>query len=493
MRSGAWRLAILAAPVCVVLLLGFLIMTAPKHPVAMLRVLDAGGQPVAGAIIRPEGLRTKPGPYVSGWYGWRTGLNSVPNNPVRTDQNGYASVPYPKYVFERIETGTLCLSVNHPDFVPERPERIVATAPPAGAPWRVRLEDLWNRMLHKALMARPDPILLQKGAVLKVSRRTETAASGDARLFVQVSGLESEDTNFWIRPEPGVVMTRRLSAGPHSVRALQVDSSGATWFSDVMTISAVAGRTNKLAAEFRRGVTVRGRLDETAPRPIRDGRVIAHVWPPGLQPKDSPPQWHAWTRVREDGTFEMDSLPSGDLEIVALCDGFVSTNGPGQFSSMHYPQKHSLGTNDITITMGLEPTATLEVEVMDDEGHPLKDAEVSTWPNVRYGEWSAVILGGDCYNTADRFRDGPAWRLTPWWERSSSFHGTSDVSGLAVVRNLPVEVTQFSVEHPRFTLPAVVTNGGDKRRQAAVTLIRGQTNRTSVRLEVRDRSPIAHY
>ena len=44
-------------------------------------------------------------------------------------QRWIARVPYPKYVFERIETGTLCLSVNHPDFVPDRPERIVATAP----------------------------------------------------------------------------------------------------------------------------------------------------------------------------------------------------------------------------------------------------------------------------------------------------------------------------------------------------------------------------
>jgi len=493
MRPGARILILVAAPICVVLLLWLLIMTAPKHPVAMIRVEDAAGKPVVGAVIQPEGFRTKPGPYASGWYGWRTGSNGVPNDPVRTDRDGYAPVPYPKYVFERIETGTLHVSVNHPDFVPARPERIVATAPPAGAPWRVRLDDLWNRIRHKALVARPDPVVLQKGAILKISVRPNAAASRDARLFAQVSGVASEDTNFWIRPEPGVIVTRRLAAGPHSVRAIQFDSDGSTWFSDVVTISAAIGQTNEVVADFKRGVAIHGRLDDTAPRPISNGRVIAHVWPQGSKAQESPPQWHAWTTIREDGSFDIGSLPTGDLEIVALCNGFVSTNGPGQFPSMHYPQKHLLGTDDVTITIGMEQTASLEVEVMDENGHPLKDAQVSTWPNVRYGEWAALILGGDCYNMADQFRDGPSTKLSPWWQRGSSFHATSGISGLAVIHNLPIEVTRFHVEHPRFTLPVIVTTGGDKRREASVTLIRGETNRTSVRLEVRDRSPIAHY
>jgi hypothetical protein len=103
----------------------------------MMRVMTRaeGGHSVAEAVILPEGLRTKPGPYVSGWYGWRTETNGgVANPPLTTDREGYARVPYPKYVFERIETGTLCLAVTHPDFVADRPERVVATAPPAVAP-----------------------------------------------------------------------------------------------------------------------------------------------------------------------------------------------------------------------------------------------------------------------------------------------------------------------------------------------------------------------
>src|SRR5262249_51329295 len=140
--------------------------------------------------------------------------------------------------------------------------------------------------------------------------------------------------------------------------------------------------------------------DPMVPRPVKRGRVVANIWPAGCKPQDAPPQWHDWAPVQEDGSFTLESLPEGDLEIAALCDGFVSTNGPGQFH-FRYPQKHLLGTNDIAITVGMEPTACLEVKVTDHEGQPLRNVHVTTWPNVRYGEWGAVILMADRYKTSD--------------------------------------------------------------------------------------------
>lgn len=491
MKPRVVRLALLAAAACVVVLLTLVIMSAPKHPVALIRVVDAAGKPVAGAVIKPDGLRTKPGPYVSGHYSWRTEPKWPANNPVSTDKDGCAHVPYPKYVFERIETGEISFSVSHVDFVPDRPFRTVTTTPPAGAPWRVWADYLWNRIRSKALIARADPVMLQKGAVLKLSVRPDSTAPRDARLFAQVSGLWHQETNFWIRPEPGVIVTRRLAAGPQTIRAIQFDSNGAAWFSEVISITATVGQTNEVAVDLKPGVAIHGQLDGTVSRPVTNGRVVAHVWPQGLKAQDSPPQWHAWTSIREDGSFDIGSLPAGELEIVALCNGFVSTNGPGQSPSMHYPQKLLLGTNDVTITIGMERTACLEVEVLDDKGNPLKDVKVFTWPNVRYGEWSATILTGDCYNSADQFRDGP--KSSAWWQTVPDFQGTSDSAGLAVIFNLPVEVSGFNVEHSRFALPAIATSVGNKRREASVTLSAGQTNRVVVHLEPRGQSPIAHY
>jgi len=158
---------------------------------------------------------------------------------------------------------------------------------------------------------------------------------------------------------------------------------------------------------------------------------------------------------------------------------------------MHYPQKHLLGTSDLNVILGMEPTACLEVEVTDDQGKPLRDAHVSAWPNVRYGEWVATTLGDD-YNTADFLRDGgKRGSLLNWWP--ASFQVTSDVSGLAAILNLPSEAKEFAVQHPRFVLPAVNTGSGEKRGEASITLQAGRTNRISVRLEPTGNAPITHY
>jgi hypothetical protein len=237
-------------------------------------------------------------------------------------------------------------------------------------------------------------------------------------------------------------------------------------------------------------VTLRGELDETAPRPIINGRVVVHVWPQGHKPKNNPPAWHTWTAIDKDGRFEIGSLPEGDLEIVAMCDGFVSTNGPGT-AGFRNPQKHALGSNGLEIIVGMEPTARLEVHVTDDKGKPLKDADVTTWPNVRWGNWSATILVSDLYKTADWLNLAHPAPPSFWHQPVADFHGNTDSAGLAVLRNLPANVTQFCVSHPRFALP-VIAISWRKDRVAPVKLIPGITNYESVQLEPLDKSPIAH-
>ncbi len=493
MKGRAARLTLLAAVIGLLALLAMAMFSKPGSPVALLRVVDATGKPISGAVIRAEGLRTKPGPYSSGWYGWQADRVGVFNVPVATDNEGYARVPYPKYVFERIETGTICLSVDHPDFVADRPERMVTFAPPARAPWRVWVDYALDRVRHKQAVVRPNPIVLQKGAILKL--KVGSDGLKDAPLFAQVSGMYKEETNFWLRPAAGELVTRKLSAGHGMVRAIQFDTKGTAWFGPTTNLDTTIGQVTGIEVNLRPGITIHGRLDETVPRPVRDGRVIANVLPPNEKAQNWPPDWHAWSSVREDGTFELGSMPEGQLEIVALCDGYVSTNGQGQSSIFHYPQAYTIGTNNLNITITMEATCSLEVKVADDRGNALKDAVVATWPNTRYGDWSATILGADCYNTADFVRDpGQREAYSKWWvNRPPSFQATSDVAGVALVLNLPKEVTEFSVEHPRLALPAKEDNTGQKRRQSSVALQSGHTNRVSVQLEPSNKAPIAHY
>jgi hypothetical protein len=462
-------------------------LTQAPTPMAILRVVDEGGRPVAGATILPEGLRTKKGPYDSGWYSWPTSPGSVPNPAVKTDLNGEVRVPYPQYVVERLETGTLCLRVNHADFVPDRPERVVNSAPPAGTPIRERIKDFAARFQRKQLASTTDPIVLKKGGILKITISPETLQP-NAPLHGQVTGSANTDSNFWIQLGPGMIATRALATGTQAVRVVQFDAKGTAWFTDVKSVVAKPGETTELTLDLKRGVTLRGHIDPSVPRPIARGRVIAHVWPHGWAPQVHPPQWHSWVEARPDGSFEIESLPAGDLEVVAICQGFINTRGPGK-TGMHYPKQHTLTTNDLEITIPMEPTTRLEVHVLDDKSQPLPDAVVSAWPNVRYGEWSATILGSDTYNVADWLQG----KSTPAQLRKIAWHdfdGRSDKAGVAVLPNLPANVNEIAVGHDRFALP-VVNNGRDERAHA-VTLKLGVTNYATVKLEPIDKNPIAH-
>jgi hypothetical protein len=195
--------------------------------------------------------------------------------------------------------------------------------------------------------------------------------------------------------------------------------------------------------------------------------------------------------VNDGGDFSIQSLPEGNLEIVAMCEGFISTNGPGQFQT-RYPQKHLLGTNDLAITIGMEPTARVEVRVTDDRGNPLKGVHVMTWPNVRYGEWGSVLLMSDCYNTADWLLPKTGSTFS-WRHEVPDYQGVSDADGVAVLPNVPATVNALAADHPKFILPAVGTAGTGKHRQFGMTLTAGQTNYVSIQLEPLEQSPITHY
>ncbi len=484
---------LVSAVTAVVLLFVWAILTVPPHPVALLRVVDAAGKPIAGAVIVPDGLRPKAGA-ADGHYSWRSAELGVTNSPVVTDADGCTHVPYPKYVTERIETGEISFTVNHPDYVSDRPFRKVATTPPAGAPWKIWWANLRDRLRRRTLIARPEPVVLQQGAVLLISASRDAGEPPlDSPLFAQVSGEWPADTNYWVRPEPGVLLTRRLAPGLQLFRALRFDTNGTIWFSEIINVKAVTGQTNKFDVTLKPGTTLHGRLDDSVPRPVTNGRVIAHVSQPGGQSGTDPPGWHAWSTIRADGSFDVPSLPPGKLGIVALCDGFVSTNGRGTSGTFTYPQIHWLKAKDLNVVVGMQPTARLEVTVLDPVGKPLKGATVSTWPNVLYEQWGSTILASDCYNSAAAFREPPLPRDPDWSRAVPGFQGETDDQGVAGLANLPDQVSEFAVEHPEFALPAIKTPWGDKRRYAPITLTAGITNHATVQMEKRDESPIKHY
>jgi len=467
-------------------------MASKKSPTAIIRVVDPNGKPIVGAVVQPTGMRTKEGPYAGGWYGWRYSGKNPPNESIRTSSDGVADVSYPKFVFERIETGKICFSVSHPDFVAEDVERVVSTSLPEGAPLRLRLENILLRLRGKSSTARPSAVVLQKGAVLRVAALQGNRAATDLMLFAQVSKMQDDPTDCTERPEGGVLVVRKIGAGKHFVRVIGKEADGTLWFSEVFEIKSASGQTNDVSVPLMPGVSIRGEIDDAVPRPVMGGRVVINVWPQGIKAEDGAQRWHAWSPVREDGGFEISSLPKGELEIVAMCDGFISTNGPGN-GRMRYPQKHVLGSDGLSIIVGMEETAVLQVWLKDDKGIPVKDAKLMTWPNVRYGDYWSTIVMSDCYNDVDMLTASREKKREIWERNVKDFQAQTDTNGFGTLINLPPTTDELSVEHARYALQPVGTAMGGQTRSVNLQLNSFQTNRLYLRLEPKNQSEIGHY
>ena len=379
----------------------------PPPPVAFIRVLDESGKSVAGATIAPDGLRPKKG---GGHYGWSSEYerSGVKAEVVTTDAEGYAGVRYPYYVLEKLETGQISFAVDHPDFCPDRPFRVVAASPPANAPLKEKFKYLAMRVTRK-ISSRPDPVVLKRGGIVRLTGYVGAKENVVTNLTAEISNMWPAGTNFWRRIGP-VLWSKRVAPGQAHLRAVHFPEQGPVMFSGLVSFAAKAGETNEFALELKPGVRVNGRFDVPVPRPVRGGRVCTRVFEDGHDGNSSAPVWIAWRPVSADGTFEFESLPPGRMEIIGMCDGFVSANGQplaGRTTTQRLPQCFPINGREQEITLPMEAAASCEVTVLDDKSRPLAGARAGFWPNVLWGGNGSTIFGSDLFNSEDFFRDGP--------------------------------------------------------------------------------------
>ena len=242
------------------------------------------------------------------------------------------------------------------------------------------------------------------------------------------------------------------------------------------------GQTNEFQLRLKPGLRFTGKLDDSVPRPVNHGRVQIHVFPPG--PGDGL-AWESARPVNADGTFAFESLPPGNLEIIAICDGFVSKDGTGAGVGLRRPQVTTLDANNNHVEVTMEPTATCIITVLDDHDKPLASAEASFWPNVIWGGKSSTIFARARYESEDLISSGER----PDWSKFRAgqpklFSGTSDARGIAVVSNLPSfdKPESFLVSHSDYEMP-IDTNNGYDERSAKMSTQRGVTTMMTVQLQ----------
>lgn len=468
--------ALLLVVIALVAAVLLVLQSKPSNPVAIIRVVDVAGNPVAGALIKPDGLRPK---RINGHYTWGED-NHVKPTPVKTDTQGVARVPYPKYVIEKAETSEISFAVEHPDFCSQRPFRVVSAEPPANARLWTRAKFVFDLVMHR-VVTRPEPVVLQRGGAVKVTGFMEGREMPLTNVYAQLASMTVPRMGYWATSAPGVFLDRRVPEGTNAARLFYLPADGKDWFSGETVFLSVPGKTNELRVELKPGLRLNGKLDDAVPRPVRNGRVQICVTSDRVNTNADKFAWRAWTVIAADGSFSFESLPAGHVDVIANCDGFKSKDGRGKTSTFCTPQVVELTNRDESMVLAMEPTATCEITVLDDTGRPLPDAEAMFWPNVLWTGQGSTIFMGWTFNSRDAYRaeeDFDWRRLSKDWP--PVYQARSDARGIAIVSNLPAFTQAFAVDHTNFDLPI---DPADNDRFARVPLAPGETNRKTVRME----------
>ena len=103
----------------------------------------------------------------------------------------------------------------------------------------------------------------------------------------------------------------------------------------------------------------------------------------GEEWKDETLTWRTHATIREDGTFTLPAMPPGELQLIAMCDGFVAQSGtPPAFASEHERQNPGtffgrpqvftvVGGANAEITLAMTPTSECEFHIADPDGKPI--------------------------------------------------------------------------------------------------------------------------
>lgn len=430
-----------------------------------IKVVDEARKPVAGVKIQPNGLRTKIDPVT--WWGWS--LNQaipVPTTPAVTNADGIASIVYPKYIGVKLEAGAITFNATHPEYCPAASQGYAVDG--------------------------NDKLVLKKGATLKVVGYVSSKAN-TVPVKVQVTDAEVQmDDSAWQDAGNNVQVTHQLPAGKHYVRLIQLPQDAPPRFSEAVKLETEAGREYTLQLEIRPGVRVEGNLDTSVPRPVRDGWIIGDASPAerdmdkNIQAYSEwiriVPNWYVQVPIAEDGTFVLPSVPAGGLQLVGMCEGYLSKSpalwhSPGMFNPQAFPASGQAAQ----VELKMEPSATCEIHVVNEQGQPVEGAKVAFWPN--YGiNGRATILAPSCASSEDILR-GKAKDSIAIFYRPTPYQATTNTEGIATVKGLPGMKETFRVTSDKYELPAMPTYGDLRRREVVADLASGKTTAVTVTVQ----------
>lgn len=409
------------------------------------RVVDTSGAPVAGATVAVQGLSFVTG---SGFE-----VNAADQAVGKSDAEGNARLVFTPAL------ESVVMAASHYARRPLPPNNVVPPAyadPAAIRGLRLRVDHPDHPALSGEFLVLGDRKIVMADAVtVQVRAKRDGNFVPAKRLYPLLSNTLVTD---WTA-EDDLLTIRRVDLTSTNasrwLRIVQVPEEGPASFSEVINLKRLPGNPISFEVTLRPGVRVRGRLGNSVPRPVKNGRVFALA---ADLAEETQRGWTAVAAVAADGTFVLESIPAGEyLQVVALCDGWVSRS-PKPLEESEFIRLHDLPASVESVAVGwqvlpqlydpqerlivaMEPTAACEVTVLDGQGRPVADAQVAFSPNQQFRNLSESYLGA-MRDMASLIRERLV-AAAPFTEPEGpeaplpQYLGKTDQKGVVVISGLP--------------------------------------------------------
>lgn len=403
-----------------------------------IRVVDPDGLPIEGATLRLWAMRSQNDP--GSHYLYR---GEAPT--AVTDHCGLATLDHWVWVHLDGKTGEVTLAASHEDFVPFEGDVEIGT--------EVR------------------EITMQWGATVVVSAWYEDPARTVREIDIQVDRNAGLPRTAWKVEADGSLRTNRLSIGSHRIRVEHESEALGRLYSAVRDFELATGDWLELDLELVPAARFEGELDPRVPRPIVNGNVQVCIQGDGPLDQRACLYREFEAAIEADGSFVFEALPPGRGQLIALCEGWVSEltplepDPPLDAGEVPAPENVDYEAPRISVpqwavpyVVAMEPTGTIEIEVLDEKGSPLPGAMAGASPNVYF-----IGVGSSIF---------------PWRE----WNAETDEAGIAVIADLPPE-------------PSLWVHAGskthrmrkeDRENTPAIEVRSGETTRITLKLEPKD-------
>jgi len=429
----------------------------PEMLTLQVLVVDPDGYPVENATVSPAGLIVDRAILITNGFG------NEPISIFKTDEAGQVEFPCPKFSDDKEIDGVI-LMVEHPDFVGSRQTRSV------------------NQQ--------PIEIVLEFG--FRIAATAVDAETGQP-IQQDLYGLVSGDSRIseWKLAENGTLVTPVFQSNKTWFRLIKIVPGEPNLYSDLIEVDpGDRMRVMLRDVELTKGTRVVGRVDDSVPRPIVNGRIAAMIFRESLDGDRfnwrSRWSWYDKTAIAEDGTFFFESLPTGEiLQLIPLCDGWVPSvptiedvlpfypeETKEMVTSSVRPQLVHLTEPEIEITLKMVPAASIKATVVDPDGKPLVGASVFASPNQRWFVGGAQFLGTSS-SSADHLTNARQQQSTG--SAIQNYHiATTDDNGVAIINLLPSHRSESI---------SVFMEGYETQREIPVDLKPGEVSEITIQMQ----------